>query len=43
MTAVASLGHWALMTFSVGSKWNEFISGGLVNVIGEDVNVAFAI
>jgi hypothetical protein len=34
MMAVASLGCWAIETLDVGSKQNEFVSGGLVNVIG---------
>jgi hypothetical protein len=32
--AVASLGHWAIETLGAGSEQNEFVSGGLANVIG---------
>jgi hypothetical protein len=34
MIAVVSLGHWTAETLGVGGKQNEFVSGGLVNVVG---------
>jgi hypothetical protein len=34
MITVVSLGCWAVETLGVGSKQNEFVSGGLGNVVG---------